>query len=317
MCGICGIKLPTNGPIGRNLVDMCQAMRHRGYDSTGFALYGTPVDGQLILRLRIVEAAQAHAALNALEGSLRERGVTLATEHQADNAADAPDRFVRVVVNAGVDQVRDIVRAIDDAGHTIQVQSIGRSLEIIKDLGDAETVNARHGIDTFIGSHGLGHVRLTTESIVDVAYGHPFWAEPFPDISIVHNGQLTNYFRFRRLLTQEGYRFHTSNDSELIAVYLADRMLHGETLWDALKTSVDELDGCFAYLFATEDEMGSAKDPLAIKSLVATNVDGVMGIATEEQALRQVFENELDIDLPEPRSIYVWDRDGGVTTEIV
>ena len=224
---------------------------------------------------------------------------------------------MRVLVNAGTDQVRDIVRAIDDAGHTIQVQSIGRSLEIIKDLGDSETVNARHGIDTFVGSHGLGHVRLTTESIVDVAYGHPFWAEPFPDISIVHNGQLTNYFRFRRLLTQEGYRFHTSNDSELIAVYLADRMLHGETLWDALKTSVDELDGCFAYLFATEDEMGSAKDPLAIKSLVATNVDGVMAIATEEQALRQVFESELDIDLPEPRSIYVWDRDGGVTTEIV
>jgi len=187
------------------------------------------------------------------------------------------------------------VRAIDDTGHGIEVQSIGRSLEIIKDLGDAETVNARHHIDRFVGSHGLGHVRLTTESIVDVAYGHPFWAEPFPDISIVHNGQLTNYFRFRRLLTQEGYRFHTTNDSELIAVYLADRMLHGETLWDALKTSVDELDGCFAYLFATEDEMGSAKDPLAIKSLVATNVEGVMAIATEEQALRQVRELRPDV----------------------
>jgi glutamine phosphoribosylpyrophosphate amidotransferase len=220
-------------------------------------------------------------------------------------------------VRATTDQVRDIVRAVDDAGHGIEVQSIGRSLEIIKDLGDAEAVNARHGVDRFTGSHGLGHVRLTTESIVDVAYGHPFWAEPFPDISIVHNGQITNYFRFRRLLTQEGYRFHTSNDSELIAVYLADRMLKGETLWDALKTSVDALDGCFAYLFATEDEMGSAKDPLAIKSLVAANVGGVMAIATEEQALRQVFESELDVDLPEPRSIYVWDRDGHVTTEIV
>jgi hypothetical protein len=63
--------------------------------------------------------------------------------------------------------------------------------------------------------------------------------------------------------------------------------------------------------------MGSAKDPLAITSLVATNVDGVMAIATEEQALRQVFESELDIDLPEPRSIYLWDRFGGVATEIV
>ncbi len=318
MCGICGIKLPTSGPIGRNLVDMCQAMRHRGYDSTGFALYGEPVEGRLVLRLRIVEAAHTHAALDALEGCpARARRHARRRARGRRRAVDAPDRFVRALVKAGTDQVRDIVRAIDDAGHGIEVQSIGRSLEIIKDLGDAETVNARHGVDRFTGSHGLGHVRLTTESIVDVAYGHPFWAEPFPDISIVHNGQITNYFRFRRLLTQEGYRFHTSNDSELIAVYLADRMLHGETLWDALKTSVDELDGCFAYLFATEDEMGSAKDPLAIKSLVAANVDGVMAIATEEQALRQVFESELDVDLPEPRSIYVWDRDGHVTTEIV
>jgi glutamate synthase domain-containing protein 1 len=317
MCGICGIKLPEPGPIGRKLVDMCQAMRHRGYDSTGFALYGAPVEGQLILRLRIVEAGHTGAALDALEGSLRERGVTIAAEHETDTAREAPDRFVRALVNASVDQVRDIVRAVDEAGHKIEVQSIGRSLEIIKDLGDAHTVNERHGVDRFVGSHGLGHVRLTTESIVDVAYGHPFWAEPFPDISIVHNGQITNYFRFRRLLTQDGYRFHTSNDSELIAIYLADRMLHGETLWDALKTSVDALDGCFAYLFATEDEMGSAKDPLAIKSLVAAQVGGVMAIATEEQALRQVFSSELDVDLPEPRSIYLWDKDGGVTTEIV
>ena len=37
----------------------------------------------------------------------------------------------------------------------------------------------------------------------------------------------------------------------------------------------------------------------------------------QQQALRQVFASELDVDLPEPRSIYVWDRDGGVTTEIV
>ncbi len=90
MCGICGIKLPASGPIGRYLVDMCQAMRHRGYDSTGFALYGEPVDGRLVLRLRIVEAAHTHAALDALEGALRERGVTLADEHEADGPSTRP-----------------------------------------------------------------------------------------------------------------------------------------------------------------------------------------------------------------------------------
>jgi glutamate synthase domain-containing protein 1 len=318
MCGICGIKLPENGPIGRYLVDMCQAMRHRGYDSTGFALYGEPVDGRLVLRLRVVDAAHTHAALDALEGALRERGVTLADEHEADEAAGAPDRFVRMQVRATVDQVRDIVRAVDESGHKIEVQSIGRSLEIIKDLGDAESVNARHGVDRFTGSHGLGHVRLTTESIVDVAYGHPFWAEPFPDVSIVHNGQITNYFTLRRLLQQKGFRFQTGNDSELIAVFLADKMSRGQTFYEALKDSVYELDGCFAYLLSMPEVIGSAKDMFAIKSIVVANVGGDIAMATEEQAIRAVYTDELDdTQHPDPRSVFVWERSGRVLQEIV
>jgi glutamate synthase domain-containing protein 1 len=316
MCGICGIMLPEPGPIGAHLVRMCQAMRHRGFDSTGFALYGTPHEDRYVLRLRVLEAARADEKLDALEAALRERRVTLAEIPTTDDAADAPDRFARVVVEHHGAGAREIVHAVDDVGG-IEVQSLGHALEIIKDLGDAETVAARHHVERFTGTHGLGHVRLTTESIVDVAYGHPFWAEPFPDISIVHNGQLTNYFRFRRILTQEGYRFHTTNDSELIAVYLADRMQHGVSLWDALKTSVYELDGCFAYLFATPDSIGSAKDMFAIKSLVVARQERITAMATEEQALRQVFANEVDTDLPEPKSVYVWDADGRVTWEIV
>ena len=88
-------------------------------------------------------------------------------------------------------------------------------------------VDARHHISKFRGSHGLGHVRLATESITAVAYGHPFWAEPFPDVSIVHNGQITNYYTLRRQLIGRGFRFQTGNDSELIAVYLADKMSRG------------------------------------------------------------------------------------------
>jgi len=317
MCGICGIQRPEPGPIGRNLVDMCQAMRHRGYDSTGFALYGEHDTSRLILRLRLLDAGALQSTLDALEGSFRERGLSLAGDPSWDDARDAPDRFVRMLVTPGDADVRAVVRAIDDVAG-VQVQSIGHSLEIVKDLGDAETVNARHGVERFVGTHGLGHVRLTTESIVDVAYGHPFWAEPFADVSIVHNGQLTNYYRFRRILQQEGYRFHTTNDSELIAVYLADRMSKGITLWDALRTSVYELDGCFAYLFATPDALGSAKDMFAIKSLIVTTVDdGVRLMATEEQALRRVYEGEVETDVPEPKSVYVWDSGGGVRMEIV
>ena len=34
---------------------------------------------------------------------------------------------------------------------------------------------------------------MATESDVDIANAHPYWAYPFPDVAVVHNGQLTNY----------------------------------------------------------------------------------------------------------------------------
>ena len=209
--------------------------------------------------------------------------------------------------------------AIEDAAPGIEIQSIGHSLEIIKDAGGALEVNARHGISTASSArHGLGHVRLTTESIVAVAYGHPFWAEPFPDISIVHNGQLTNYFTLRRQLLSR--RATASTRQRLRADRRLPRRPHvaGQTLWDALKDERRRARRLLRLPLRTPDEMGSAKDTFAIKSIVVANVGGDMAMATEEQALRAVFDRRARRhELPEPRSVYVWERSGRVTTEIV
>ena len=48
-----------------------------------------------------------------------------------------------------------------------------------------------------IGTHGLGHARLATESSVLPNASHPFWARPFSDVAIVHNGQITDYYTHR------------------------------------------------------------------------------------------------------------------------
>ena len=57
--------------------------------------------------------------------------------------------------------------------------SIGRSLEIIKDLGDAEDGREQYELDDFMGTHAIGHVRMATESDVDISGAHPYWAYPF------------------------------------------------------------------------------------------------------------------------------------------
>ena len=77
------------------------------------------------------------------------------------------------------------------------------------------------------GTHGIGHVRMATESDVDLASAHPYWAYPFADVSVVHNGQLTNYHVWRRRLERMGHRFQSECDSEIIAVYLAQQLENG------------------------------------------------------------------------------------------
>jgi glutamate synthase domain-containing protein 1 len=317
MCGIAGILLSEPGPLGESLVKMCEAMRHRGADSTGFALYGEPDPSRLIVRARHPDASRALIDAENVLSAVRELGGDMHAEITTDDAVGAADRFLRFELRYTGD-IKRLALAIEAAAPGIEIQSVGHSLEIVKDAGGATEVDARHHISRFRGSHGLGHVRLATESITAVAYGHPFWAEPFPDVSIVHNGQITNYYTLRRLLTGRGFRFQTGNDSELIAVYLADKMSRGQTFYEALKDSVYELDGCFAYLLSMPEVIGSAKDMFAIKSIVVANVGGDIAMATEEQAIRAVYTEELDdTQHPDPRSVFVWERSGRVLQEIV
>jgi methylamine---glutamate N-methyltransferase subunit A len=129
---------------------------------------------------------------------------------------------------------------------------------------------------------------MATESVVDVAHLHPFWARPFPDISVVHNGHITNYHKLRRKLENQGHRFATGNDSEAIAVYIADKLAAGESLEDALRASVYDLDGTFSYLISTADGIGCARDRFALKPLLYTENDEIAMIASEEVAIRSV-----------------------------
>ena len=63
MCGIAGI-IYRDGTheIGRDMTRMLQSMKHRGPDSTGYALY-RPHHHQLVMRYKLADAAQAHRDL--------------------------------------------------------------------------------------------------------------------------------------------------------------------------------------------------------------------------------------------------------------
>ena len=197
--------------------------------------------------------------------------------------------------------------AVERVRHT-EVLSLGRSLEIVKDLGDAETVSEEYGLPAYVGTHAIGHARMATESDVDIANAHPYWAYPFPDVAVVHNGQLTNFHDWRRRLQRSGHRFQSECDSEIIAVYLAQRMTEGLSLEEAMRLSLTDLDGVFTYICVTEDALGVAKDELGAKPLVLYEDDDLVALASEEIAIRQVLDREIETHDPYEGTVRVWTR---------
>ena len=127
-------------------------------------------------------------------------------------------------------------------------------------------------------------------------------------MAVVHNGQLTNYFYWRRRLERAGRRFMSECDSEIIAVYLAEEMTNGLSLKAAMQKSLDELDGVFTYIAVTKDELGVAKDELAAKPLVLYESDELVAIASEEIAIRQLLDREIETYDPYEREVLVWQR---------
>ena len=293
MCGIAGRILSAPGRVGRDLVALMAAQEHRGADSTGFAVFGPPMEQGYVLRGMGFDKASMDADLTEFEATLKAHGSGFLNDPKI--ISDSAKHYCfRMEISDPAD-LGAWIRDADTLTDRIEVQSCGRSLEIIKDVGSAEDVSAKHKVDEMIGTHGLGHARLATESSVLPNASHPFWARPFPDVAIVHNGQITDYYTWRDRLQRQGYRFLTENDSELIAVWVSDQMKQGLTLDAALKKSIHAIDGVFTYMIATPSGIGFAKDRFAMKPIVALEDGGEVAAATEEQAMRRVFRNEIDV----------------------
>jgi glutamate synthase domain-containing protein 1 len=189
-----------------------------------------------------------------------------------------------------------------------EVLSFGSALELIKDLGDADQVSTQYGLRDFKGTHAIGHTRMATESDVDIRSAHPYWAYPYNDIAVVHNGQITNYWIMRREMERLGHRFMSNCDSELLAVYTANNLEQGATLLDSLKASIKDIDGVFTYVVATENELGMAKDTMAAKPMVLYESDNLVALASEEVAIRSIIPREIDTSDPYDEEVRVWQR---------
>jgi methylamine---glutamate N-methyltransferase subunit A len=293
VCGIIGYldKRGGEAPVGRVLLSMLQALSCRGPDSAGVAAFSSPKSGQVCLAAPVRSTPdEVAAALRDLEATLRQ---------------SYPAGVYHATLPAGRD-LMSFEREVLDRLPGVELISLGTSLRLCKQVGSPEQLEATYRVSQWQGSHGIGHTRLSTESRVDLSHSQPFWAHGVPDLVTVHNGHVTNYHKLRRRYEKRGHRFYTEHDSEVIGVYLRERLAAGLSLEDALRSSLDDFDGSFSYLAATSDRLAFVKDRFGFKPLVVAETSDFVAIATEEVALRKALGRDFVAREPAPGTMKVW-----------
>ncbi|SFG40832.1 hypothetical protein SAMN05660649_01598 [Desulfotomaculum arcticum] len=295
MCGIGGVLYKNaSGKVGADLERLIYGIRHRGEDSSGVAIFSAKEkSGQrdmLLMNVRVESDKAAEDVLTTIEELLKKAGGAI-LEAQTKGSIMSMQ-----AVYGG--SLLDLCYELDK--RSVQTISIGNQLRIYKDLGTSDRLDQIYHYSDIDGTHGIGHARLATESIVSPDRAHPFWAYGFSDVAIVHNGQLTNYWKLRRKFACWGYQFRTDNDSELIAIYTAHYLKKGMKLQDILEQSLGDLDGTYTFLVSTPTEIGFAKDKLAAKPLVYVDLEDRVVLASEEISLQALLPDMDNITVVEP-----------------
>jgi glutamate synthase domain-containing protein 1 len=278
MCGIAGVAFKKKDEVGRKLSEMLEQLQHRGTDSAGYAIYG----GLNLGENEYVITVEALKNRNLIYGAI---------DSEIKSQEELSSEILRYTIfSSSHEHVMKIAERLNGI-EGIKVLGAGK-YEMIKDLGTVAEIDKKFRISEKKGTHGLGHVRFSTESSVDRYHAHPFQSYLYPDTTVVHNGQITNVFKLRRKLESKGHRFSTTNDTEVIVHYIADKLLGGYSLKDALHESVREMDGPFTYIIATPDEIGIVKDKLALRPGTIYEGKNVLAVASEKVALEAITSSQ-------------------------
>jgi glutamate synthase domain-containing protein 1 len=296
MCGIVGllVKKPRlRDQLGALMVPMLIGMTERGPDSAGLAVYTVPASDQ---KLKLSLYSGEHAVdWQELLAALRET-----FSQDSEIAAHGNHAVLTTAVNPDA-----AANWLADQATEVAVLSIGRSIDLYKDVGSPADIARRYRFEALRGTHVVGHTRMATESAVTPAHAHPFTAGR--DFCLVHNGSLSNPHLVRKRLEPLGIEFETDNDTEAACRFFEWRLREGDDLETAVQRGFSELDGFYTFLMGTDKELLIVRDAFACKPAIVAETDDYVAIASEFRSLAHLPDiGQASLFEPKPEEIYSW-----------
>jgi amidophosphoribosyltransferase len=313
LCGIGGLIYHTPEQyrhLGSDLLSLIQPLESRGPDSCGVALYSNQANSnsRTFSQVKVILQGEENVPWSQVGDWINQ----FAPVDNVQTTTGGQQITLRSTKHGQISSLpqlldlRKFKQALCYTFPSIHLVSIGESLEIYKEVGSAKSLAQKYGLERFSGSHGIAHTRMATESVVDKNHCHPFTSSF--DLSVVHNGQISNYYKLRFQLEQAGAVFETNNDSEVIAHAIQSQLQQGKSLEAALKKLLNDLDGTYTFLVATQDQVGLVRDKFAAKPAVIYESSECVAIASEYQALMHLpnFDATATIREPDAGEINVW-----------
>ena len=180
-------------------------------------------------------------------------------------------------------------RGYDSAGIALRENG---NLEYVRAVGNLQFLKDAAGPNGSKSNHGLGHTRWATHGAVNEQNAHPLTGCEDGRLAIVLNGIVENYRELKESLEEEGHRFTSETDAEVVA-HLVEQNYDGD-LVGAVRATARLLEGHFAFVVIHYDQPDLLVGTRRQCPLVVGVGDGEMFLASSIAAfLRETRKVQL------------------------
>ncbi|MFH1639050.1 MAG: amidophosphoribosyltransferase [Chloroflexota bacterium] len=172
----------------------------------------------------------------------------------------------------------------------------GKKIQVHAGMGLVSQVFDESSLEKLVGHIAIGHNRYSTRGSSKLANAQPFLVgEGDNKLALAHNGNIVNAEALYKELSEQGYTFKTSTDTEVIANLILSS--HESNWIDRIRYAMRRLQGAYSITLITKDRLFGIRDPLGVRPLCLGKINSDWVIASESCALDHigaVFIREIE-----------------------
>src|SRR5256886_7163047 len=154
------------------------------------------------------------------------------------------------VVAVLIDGLRRLeYRGYDSAGVAVVRDGC---IDLRRSAGKLSNLETVIGLDPISGDYGVGHTRWATHGRPTEENAHPH-RDCTGKIVVVHNGIIENYLDLKKELQQQGHKFVTETDTEIVA-HLVEREMKNDGLENGVRRALMRMRGLYALVLISADD---------------------------------------------------------------